>query len=996
MRIFFKISFFFLSFCAWSQVGINTTSPNAQLEIKSSNESIPTNTDGILIPKVDVFPATNPGAPQQGMMVYLNITSGSNPPGFYYWDNLTASWIPVKGTDGGTLDQAYDFGGSGVGRIITADNGAVTITGTDGLVSTGTLNSGAVAPSGAGVKMFWNPRKAAFRSGLVYATQWDDGNVGIYSIAFGGNTIASGVASSAFGVNTTASGDGSTAFGETTTASGFTSTTFGDRTTANGTSSAAFGSYNRASSYAETVLGIGATNYTPSFNGAIQFRAANSTDRLFVIGNAIDSNNNYIVDIAERSDALIILKNGLTRLPSTTNTMIDAADGKAIVTKEYLQNNTSGSLDQAYDFGGLGNGRTITADNGAVTINGTDGLVSTGVYSLGTLAPSGAGVKMFWNPRKAAFRVGQVLNDYWDDFNIGERSIAFGINTRATGSISTAFGDSSFASGNGSTAFGSFTTASGIRSTAFGTQTNATNDNTTAFGVLTSATGAVSVAFGQSILSSGDNSTAFGRGNTASGSISTTFGTSNTSPSFGEITIGIGATNYVPSVNGSSQFRTSNATDRLFTIGNAIDSNNNNSVDFFERRDALVVLKNGLTRLPSTTNAMIEAADGKTVVTKEWMQSNGWGLSGNTGTDATINFIGTTDNVDVIFKRNNLIYGIFGNNNTSIGKYSSYVNTGLYNTTFGNYTMSSHNNGNYNTAVGEQAMNRHQNGSTNTAFGALSLYLNETGSGNVAIGYHAGRTEMGSNKLYIENSPSSTPLIYGEFDNDIIKINGQLRINDVATTNNEGVIKNTNVFSHSTDNNLNLGNGGNQILLASRENVAETGGYFADGNSLVAWSPADGNRLIRFLDEDFWNDNNGNPFDNGAERAYIDPNGQYFQVSDANKKQNFEILKNSEQKIMALNGYRYEYKVNAEEIAKGDKTIISSGFLAQELKELIPEAVQVNETGEYFVNYNAVIPHLVETIKSLNIKIEKLNTKAEQQEVLNNEILNRLKEIEKK
>ena len=271
-----------------------------------------------------------------------------------------------------------------------------------------------------------------------------------------------------------------------------------------------------------------------------------------------------------------------------------------------------------------------------------------------------------------------------------------------------------------------------------------------------------------------------------------------------------------------------------------------------------------------------------------------------------------------------------------------------------------------------------------------------TGSGNVAIGYHAGRTEMGSNKLYIENSPSSTPLIYGEFDNDIIKINGQLRINDVATTNNEGVIKNTNVFSHSTDNNLNLGNGGNQILLASRENVAETGGYFADGNSLVAWSPADGNRLIRFLDEDFWNDNNGNPFDNGAERAYIDPNGQYFQVSDANKKQNFEILKNSEQKIMALNGYRYEYKVNAEEIAKGDKTIISSGFLAQELKELIPEAVQVNETGEYFVNYNAVIPHLVETIKSLNIKIEKLNTKAEQQEVLNNEILNRLKEIEKK
>lgn len=44
----------------YSQVGIGTTTPNAQLEIQSSNQATPANTDGILIPKMDEFPLVNP------------------------------------------------------------------------------------------------------------------------------------------------------------------------------------------------------------------------------------------------------------------------------------------------------------------------------------------------------------------------------------------------------------------------------------------------------------------------------------------------------------------------------------------------------------------------------------------------------------------------------------------------------------------------------------------------------------------------------------------------------------------------------------------------------------------------------------------------------------------------------------------------------------------------------------------------------------------------
>jgi hypothetical protein len=48
-----------------------------------------------------------------------------------------------------------------------------------------------------------------------------------------------------------------------------------------------------------------------------------------------------------------------------------------------------GTLDQAYDFGGPGAGRTITADAGAVNIQGPNGLTVNGKVGIGTAAPRG-------------------------------------------------------------------------------------------------------------------------------------------------------------------------------------------------------------------------------------------------------------------------------------------------------------------------------------------------------------------------------------------------------------------------------------------------------------------------------------------------------------------------------------------------------------------------------------------------------------------------------
>ncbi|MFC1785982.1 hypothetical protein ACFLZA_01290 [Candidatus Neomarinimicrobiota bacterium] len=98
------------------------------------------------------------------------------------------------------------------------------------------------------------------------------------------------------------------------------------------------------------------------------------------------------------------------------------------------------TLDQAYDQGSAGAGRTIIADAGALSVEGTDGVVFSGTYGSGTIPATGSGTRMMWYPNKAAFRVGFVNSTQWNDANVGNFSTAMGSGTKASGLCSTAFG----------------------------------------------------------------------------------------------------------------------------------------------------------------------------------------------------------------------------------------------------------------------------------------------------------------------------------------------------------------------------------------------------------------------------------------------------------------------------------------------------------------------------------------------------------------------------
>ncbi len=84
------ISLYFTSILFGQNVGINTTEPKATLDVKASNQATPAPYDGLLIPQLDAFPATNPGADQNGMLIFLTTENT-----FYYWHNSSTSWIPL-------------------------------------------------------------------------------------------------------------------------------------------------------------------------------------------------------------------------------------------------------------------------------------------------------------------------------------------------------------------------------------------------------------------------------------------------------------------------------------------------------------------------------------------------------------------------------------------------------------------------------------------------------------------------------------------------------------------------------------------------------------------------------------------------------------------------------------------------------------------------------------------------------------------------------------
>jgi len=126
----------------------------------------------------------------------------------------------------------------------------------------------------------------------------------------------------------------------------------------------------------------------------------------------------------------------------------------------------------------------IKAEYGVIATTGTfsDTIIATGtLYSGSDLDISGAGTRLIWYPKKAAFRAGRVSDDRWDEVNIGTDTISMGYNSKATGEYAVALGMYAYATGRKSLAFEE-ATASGISSIAIGDECEASGSRAITFG----------------------------------------------------------------------------------------------------------------------------------------------------------------------------------------------------------------------------------------------------------------------------------------------------------------------------------------------------------------------------------------------------------------------------------------------------------------------------------------------------------------------------------
>lgn len=134
-----------------------------------------------------------------------------------------------------------------------------------------------------------------------------------------------------------------------------------------------------------------------------------------------------------------------------------------------------------------------------------------------------------------------------------------------------------------------------------------------------------------------------------------------------------------------------------------------------------------------------------------------------------------------------------GGDNTALGASALSVNTsGSNNTAIGSGTLIGNTSHNNNTAVGKSTLANVTGadnvglgynagasagtGNQNTLIGSGAGQTIGNASGDVMIGYQAGANETNSNKLYIANSNTATPLIGGDFSAGTLNFNGYVTL----------------------------------------------------------------------------------------------------------------------------------------------------------------------------------------------------------------------------
>ena len=292
--------------------------------------------------------------------------------------------------------------------------------------------------------------------------------------------------------------------------------------------------------------------------------------------------------------------------------------------------------------------------------------------------------------------------------------------------------------------------------------------------------------------------------------------------------------------------------------------------------------------------------------------------------------------------------------------------TGNRNSFFGSFAGSKNIDGPENSFFGRSAGSKNKNGSNNSYFGRAAGN-NIDGNKNVCLGDDSGPLNLAtanlSYRLFIDVHKSNTPLIYGEFDNNIVAINGDLGVDD-----------------NSPGHTLSLGQSTATTKLALYESDVDPNNNYGLGvtSGTFRFNLGNPNARYAFFDAPGGSANEIFTIKGNGE---VKVNGGVVHSSDRNRKQNIQDMDYEKilQNLMKMPVYSWQYKGNDRRhigpmaqdfhVAFGlgnDDTVISSidadGVALAAIKALLAQHKLLNES----------IRQLQEKVDSLNVALQKL------------------------
>ena len=632
-------------------------------------------------------------------------------------------------------------------------------------------------------------------------------------------------------------------------------------------------------------------------------------------------NTNALLDITSTTKGVLIPRMNSTQMnaiTSPTGIMVYNTDSNAFA----YRNATAwvflkGNVINSNNWNTLGNAGTSSASHFIGTTNDQDLIFKRNNLRAGLLGTNNTS----WG------------NAALNPATTGNGNVAFGVSTlssNTTGTDNTAVGNATLqanTTGGSNTAAGSaalYNNTTGGFNTAYGVsalQLNTTGDFNNAsgyFALYNNTTGSNNVAYGYNALFAntagysniaiGSNALRFNtdRSNLVAIGDSALFnnglGASSSEHALGNVAVGskslfANTTGYNNTATGFEALKLNTTGSSNMAAGyQALDSNttgNNNTATgvwaMFRNTTGFNNTAYGLSALYDNKTGYVNTAIGMYALNK-----NISGIS-NTATGYSALTASTTGDYNTAMGTSALLNNVTGSSNTAVGMLALYSNNASSSNTAMGYQAGYLITGGHNIAIGVNALYSNSAGNLNTAIGNFAGSTNN-GNANVFLGYSAGQNETGSNKLYIANSnaDANNALIYGEFDNQVLRINGNLGIGQA-----------------SAGYKLSLKHDGFGLQIQHTN---------AGATSWDLWQGASPSGNLNLY----------TPSSNVGNFNYT--TGVYSATSDRRLKENIRPMNSVLEDIMKLQASSYTYKTDPEHKE-------SIGFIAQDVELLFPQLV---------------------------------------------------------